>query len=181
LSWPWLSLALRGLPLRRALWALAGLGLLFTGPAGAAKATGTGDVEAHLGPITVSATALRPGPAGTLTASVRVTSSGQFSDQLDAAITGGGAPVGLYHKRVSVGEIPDLTGCGGDAAPPGVVDQWLHYGPLLIPGGSAAPAPPAVASLTVLPVRQITSEVLVITLYFAHAGPMSLYLPVDRA
>ena len=103
-----------------------------------APAPGAGYVIARLGRITVSAAALRPGPAGTLTTSVQVTTSGQPSDQLDAAIAAGGAPVAVYHQQVSVGEIPDLTGCGGDTPPPGVVDHWLHYGPLLVPGAPAA-------------------------------------------
>ena len=83
----------------------------------------------------MSATALRPGPSGTLITSVQVSTSGQPSDQLDAVIAAGGAPVAVYHQRVNVGEIPDLAGCGG-APPPGMVDHWLHYGPLLVPGRS---------------------------------------------
>jgi hypothetical protein len=52
---------------RRAGWTLAGLALVLTGLAGAAPAHGAGDVIARLGPLTISATALRPGTAGTLT------------------------------------------------------------------------------------------------------------------
>ena len=88
----------------------------------------------------MSATALRPGPSGTLITSVQVSTSGQPSDQLDAVIAAGGAPVAVYHQRVNVGEIPDLAGCGG-APPPGMVDHWLHYGPLLVPGRSGGPVP----------------------------------------
>jgi hypothetical protein len=155
--------------------------LLLTGLAGAAPAPGAGDVIARLGSITVSATALRPGPSGTLTTSVQVATSGQPSDQLDAAIAAGGAPVGVYHQRVNVGEIPDLAGCGGDNPPPGVVDYWLHYGPLLVPGRSGGPSLPADATLTVQPAAPLAGPILAITLYFAHAGSVTLHLPVEHA
>jgi hypothetical protein len=89
--------------------------------------------------------------------------------------------VGVYHERVSVGEIPDLTGCGGDPAPPGVVDRWLHYGPLLVPGRSGAPAQPAYATLMVQPLARSEVQTLAITLYFARAGAVTLNLPVERA
>ena len=49
---------------RRAGWTLAGAGLLLAGLAGTAPAPGAVAVTARLGPITVSATALRPGPGG---------------------------------------------------------------------------------------------------------------------
>ena len=167
---------------RRAGRTLAGLALLFAGLAGTAPASAAGDVTARLGSITVSATALRPGPAGTLTASVQVSTSGQPSDQLDAAIAAGGALVGVYHQRVNVGEIPDLTGCGGDIPPPGVVDHWLHYGPLLVPGRSGGSSPPADATLTVQPAASLPAgSILAITLYFANAGSVTLHLPVDQA
>jgi hypothetical protein len=167
---------------RRAGGTLAGLALLLAGLAGTAPVPGTGDVIARLGSITVSATALRPGPAGTLTTSVQVRTSGQASDQLDAAIAAGGAPVGVYHQRVNVGEIPDLAGCGGDTPPPGVVDHWLHYGPLLVPGRSGGPAPPADATLTVQPVASPPAGgIVAITLYFAHSGSVTLHLPVNHA
>jgi len=160
---------------------LAGLALLLVGLAGTASAAGAGDVIAHLGPITVSATALRPGPSGTLTASVQVTTSGQPSDQLDAATAAGGAPVAVDHQRVNVGEIPDLASCDGDIPPPGVVDQWLHYGPLLVPGRSGGPSPPAEATLTVQPVISVPATgTLAITLYFAHAGSVTVRLPVTH-
>jgi len=168
--------------MRRAGWTLAGLALLLAGLAGTAPAPGAGDVTARLGSITVSATALRPGPSGTLTTSVQVTTSGQPSDQLDAAIAAGGAPVAVYHQRVNVGEIPDLASCGDDIPPPGVVDHWLHYGPLLIPGRSGGPSLPADATLTVQPAAALPpSGILAITLYFAHAGSVALHLPVDHA
>lgn len=166
---------------RRAGWTVAGLGLLLAGLAGTAPAP-RGDVTARLGSITVIATALWPGPAGTLTAGMRVSTSGQPSDQLDAAIAAGGAPVAVYHQRVAVGEIPDLAGCGDDNPPPGVVDQWLHYGPLLVPGLAGGPSPPADATLTVQPVASVPADgTLAITLYFAHAGSVTLRLPVVRA
>ena len=171
-----------GPSLRRAGWTLAGAGLLLAGLAGAAPAPGTGDVIARLGPITVSATALRPGPGGTLTASVQVSTSGQPSDQLDAALAAGGLPVAVYHQRVAVGELTDLAACDGDSPPPGLVNQWLHYGPLLIPGRSGDPGAPADATVTVAAgTAWPDGGTLTITLYFAHAGSMSLRLPVSRA
>ena len=168
-----------GPSLRRAGWTLAGAGLLIAGLAGAAPAPGTGDVIARLGPITVSATALRPGPGGTLTASVQVSTSGQPSDQLDAALAAGGLPVAVYHQRVAVGELTDLAACDGDSPPPGLVNQWLHYGPLLIPGRSGGPSPPADATLTVQSAASVPAgDHLAITLYFAHAGSVTLRLLV---
>jgi hypothetical protein len=166
---------------RRAGWMLAGLALVLTGLAGAAPAHGRGTVVARLGPISVSATALRPGPAGTMTTSLQVSSGGQPSDQLDAAIAAGGA-VAVYHQRVNVGELPDLSGCGAETPPPGVVDRWLHYGPLLIPGRSGGASPPATATLTVAPGSSLASgATLAITLYFAHAGSVLMRLPVSPA
>jgi hypothetical protein len=160
--------------------ALAALGLLLTGPAGPAE-SGTGDVLAHLGSLTVSATALRPGPSGTLTASVQVSTSGWQSDQLDAAIAAGGGTVALYHEQVSLAEVPDLTGCGGGIVPLMVLKQWLHYGPLQIPGQSGGPAAPVDATLTVQPVAPVAGQSLSITLYFAGGGVMPLSLPVDHS
>ena len=171
-----------GRRVRRARGTLAGLALLLAGVAGTAPASRAGDVIARVGHITVSTTALHRGPSGTLTASVQVTSSGQPSDQLDAAIAAGGAPVAVYHQRVSVGEIPDLAGCGGDTPPPGVVDHWLHYGPLLVPGRSGGPSAPAEATLTVQPLTGLPDgRILAITLYFAHSGPVTVQMPVDHA
>ena len=152
------------------------------GVTGSAPAHGAGDVSARLGPLTVSATALRPGPAGSLTTSIQVSSSGQPSDQLDAAIAAGGAAVAVYHQRVNVGEISDLTGCGTELPPPGIVDHWLHYGPLLIPGRSGDPGASADATVTVAAgTAWPAGGTLTITLYFAQAGSMSLRLPVSRA
>ena len=164
--------------------ALAGLtvfGLAGAG-AGAAPATAPGTVLARLGPITISATALAPGPGGTLTASVQVITSGQPSDQLDAATAADGAPVGVYHRQVSVGELPDLSGCGAETPSPAVVDRWLHYGPMLIPGRSSGASPPATATLTLQPgSARPPGTTLAITFYFAQAGSVVLRLPVSRA
>jgi hypothetical protein len=166
---------------RRAGLILAATALLLAGLAGATPARGAGEVIARLGPLTVSATTLHPGPAGTLTASIQVSTSGRPSDQLDAAITADGTAVAVYHRRVNVGEISDLTGCGTELPPPGVVDHWLHYGPLLIPGRSGGPAPPADATLTMPDAARPADATLAITLYFAQAGPVILRLPVGRA
>jgi hypothetical protein len=164
---------------RRAGWMLAGVGLLLAGLAGTAPAPEAMTVTARLGPITVSGTALRPGPGGTLTTSVQVSTSGQLSDQLDAAIAEGGLPVAVYHQRVAVGELTDLASCDGDSPPPGLVNQWLHYGPLLVPGRSGGPSPLADATLTVRPAASVpTGGILAITLYFAHAGSVTVRLPV---
>jgi hypothetical protein len=160
--------------------ALAALGLLLAGPAEPA-ASGAGDVVARLGALTVNATALRPGPSGTLTASVQLSTSGRRSDQLDAAIAAGGGTVALYHEQVSLAEVPDLTGCGGDVTPLPVVEHWLHYGPLQVPGQSAGPAPPVDATLTVRPVTPVVGKTLTVTLYFAGGGVLPLNLPVDRS
>ena len=159
-------------------WALAALALLFTG-AGATSASVSDQVVARSGPVTVSATDLRPGPSGTLVADVHISTSGQPSDELDAAIAAGSTAVSVYHERVNVGEIPDLTGCGAESAPPGVVDHWLHYGALLVPGRSGGSVPPASATLTVQQVTRTARQTLAITLYFAHAGALTMKLPVD--
>jgi hypothetical protein len=161
---------------------LAGTVLALAGLAGAAPARGAGDIVARLGPVTVTATALRPGPAGTLTTDMQVSTSGQPSDQLDAAIAADGTAVAVYHRQVSVGEISDLTGCGTELPPPGIVDHWLHYGPLLVPGRSGGQVPPADATLTVAPgASRPAGATLAITLYFANAGSVVLRLPVSRA
>jgi hypothetical protein len=159
--------------------ALAGLALV--GLSGAAPAPAPGAVLGRVGPITISATALAPGPGGTLTASVQVSTSGQPSDQLDAATAADGAPVGVYHQRVNVGELPDLSGCGAETPSSAVVDRWLHYGPLLIPGRSGGASPPATATLTVQPGPALPpGTTLAITFYFANAGSVILRLPVSR-
>jgi hypothetical protein len=157
--------------------ALAGLALL--GLVGAAPAPDT--VLARLGPVTVNTTALTPGPGSTLTAGVQVSTSGQASDQLDAATAADGAPIAVYHQRVNVGELPDLSGCGAETPSPAVVDTWLHYGPLLIPGRSGG-ASPATATLTVQTGSALPPGTsLAITFYFARAGSVTLRLPVSRA
>ena len=167
---------------RRAGLMLAGTVLFLAGLTGAAPAHGAGDVIARLGPLTISATALRPGPGGTLTTYILVGTSGRPSDQLDAAIVANGAAVAVYHRQVNVGEISDLTGCGTELPPPGIVDHWLHYGPLLVPGRSGGPAPPADATLTVpADASRPAGATLAITLYFAHAGSVILRLRVSHA
>jgi hypothetical protein len=162
--------------------ALAAAGLLLAG-SGEHAASGTvGDVVARLGRLTVSATALRPGPSGTLTASVQLSTSGQRSDQLDAAIAAGGGTVALYHQQVSLAEVPDLTGCGGVSPPLPVIERWMHYGPLLIPGQagqSAGTALPVDATLTVRPATPATGKTVTVTLYFSGGGALSLALPVN--
>jgi hypothetical protein len=113
---------------------------------------------------------------------VQISTSGQPSDQLDAATAADGDPVAVYHQQVNVGELPDLSGCGAETPSPAVVDTWLHYGPLLIPGRSGGASPPATATLTVQPGSALppgTSQA--ITFYFAHAGSVTLRLPVSRA
>ena len=168
-------------PLHRAGWCLAALALL-AAVAGSAPADGAGAAAGRVGSITVRATALRPGPAGALTASLQVTTSVQPSDQLDAAIAAGGAAVAVYHQRVGVGELPDLASCDIGQPPASVVDHWLHYGPLLVPGRSGGPSLPADATLTVQPVAPLpASGMLAITLYFARAGSVTLHLPVGSA
>jgi hypothetical protein len=160
---------------------LADLALL-AALAGSAPAAGADGVTARVAAITVSATALHPGPSGALTASLQVSTSGQASDQLDAAIAVSGALVAVYHRRVGVGAIPDLASCDSGYPPPGVVDRWLHFGPLLVPGRAGGPSPPADATLTVRPAApQPAGRVVAVTLYFAHAGSVILRLPVGRA
>jgi hypothetical protein len=157
---------------------LAGLALL--GLTGAAPAPGT--AITRLGPVTVSATELAAGPGGMLTASVQISTSGQLSDQLDAATAADGAPVAIDHQQVNVGELPDLSGCGAETPSPAVVDTWLHYGPLLIPGRSGGAAPPATAILTIQPGSALPPGTsLAITFYFANAGSVTMRLPVSRA
>jgi hypothetical protein len=167
-------------PGRRAVWTLAGLGLVLVGLTGVAPAPGSG-VTARLGSITVSATELWPGPGGTLTASMQVSTSGQRSDQLDAAIAAG-APVAVYHQQVDVGYISDLADCGGGSPPAGVLNQWLHYAPLPIPGRYAGPSLPADATITIKPVTPVAAGgMLPVTLYFAYAGAVTIRLPVVGA
>jgi hypothetical protein len=159
---------------------LAGL-VLIGGAASAAQSRQAHDVVARLGDLTVTATGLRPSPSHDFTSNLRITTSGAASDQLDAAVAPGDAAVGVYHRQVSVGEIPDLASCDGDIPAPGVVDNWLHYGPLVVPGRSSGPSPPAAATLAV-PAGGPTpiGRSLVVTLYFARAGQVILDLPVER-
>ena len=162
--------------------ALAGLALLGLAGVAPAPAPAPDTALARLGPVTVSATALAPGPGGNLTASVQVSTSGQPSDQLDAATAADGAPVAVYHQQVNVGELPDLSGCGAETPSPTVVDTWLHYGPLLIPGRPGGASPPVTATLTVQPGSALPPGMsLAITFYFARAGSVTLRLPVSRA
>jgi hypothetical protein len=63
-----------------------------------------------------------------------------------------------------------------------VVDHWLHYGPLLIPGRSGGLSPPAAATLTVpAGSSRPAGTTVAVTLYFADAGSVTLRLPVMRA
>lgn len=170
---------------RRAGWALAGAALVAAGLTGTARAPAaagdpaTGDVSARLGVLTVRATALRPGAAGTLTAGVRVTISGRGSDQLDAAIADG-VPVGIYHEVISLADMPgDLASCGGVMPSSGVVDQWMHYGPLVVDGTSSGTSAPADGTLAVPRGSGPAAGAVTVTLYFAHAGPLVLRLPVS--
>ena len=80
--------------------------------------------------FTVSATALRRAGrnadrqrAGQPAGSRRISSTPQSH----------GRRPGQYRRRVNVGELPDLAGCGAETR---MVDRWLHYGPLLVPGRS---------------------------------------------
>ena len=165
---------------RRAGWMLAGVALVAGGLLGTARApVAPGDVTARLGPITVRATALRLGAAGTLSTDVRVTTSGRTSDQLDAAIADG-IPVGVYHEVIALTDMPDdLASCGGVVPPSGVVEQWMHYGPLVVYGTSAGSAA-ADATLTV-PAGSAARPggTVAVTLYFARAGSLVLRLPVS--
>ena len=179
MTWPWPGQGY-GRRAGTAGLALAAMGMLLSGP-GERPAPGTGNVIARLGPLTVRATALRPGPSGTLTAGVQLSTSGRRSEQLDAAIAADGATVALYHEQVSLAEVPDLTGCGGGAVPLAVVEHWLRYGPLPVPGQSGGPVPPVNATLTVQPVTRIAGPALTVTLYFAGGGVLPLSLPVNRS
>jgi hypothetical protein len=153
--------------------------LLLGSLVGAAPAVRAGQVVGHAGSITVTATSLRPGPSNALTSVVRVTTNARASDELDAALAAGGRPVGVYHRQVSVGEIPDLASCDGDIPSAQVVGQWLHFGPLLVPGRLYGPAPPAAATLMV-PGGSPLGRRLAVTLYFVHAGQLTLDLPIQR-
>jgi hypothetical protein len=167
-------------PQRAAVAMLVGL-VLVTGAARATPAAGAGGAVGRVGSLTVTASSLRPAPFNTWISSLRLSTSGPASDQLDAALAAGGAPVAVFHQRVSVGEIPDLASCDGDTPPPQVVGEWLHYGPLLVPGRTGGPVPPATATLTVPRAGAVTTAGKVaITLYFVGAGQLSLDVPVDE-
>jgi hypothetical protein len=179
----------------RAGWTLAGVAAVAAGLLATARAPATtaataaatasasaaaSDVTARLGPITVSATALRPGTSGTLTTDVRVTNSARTTDQLDAAIADG-LPVGVYHEVISLTDMPDdLASCGGVVPPSGVVEQWMHYGPLVVYGTSPGSPGAADATLTVPPDSAARpGGTVAVTLYFARAGTLVLRLPVS--
>jgi hypothetical protein len=156
--------------------------VLLAGTFGSSPAPGRGPVVARLGSITVTATSMTPGPSGTLSADVQVSTTAPASDQLDAALAGSDTAVDVYHHQVSVGEIPDLASCDSELPPPGVVDRWLHYGPLVVPGRSSGAAPPARATLTVPAASRLpTHPDVSITLYFAHAGQITVDIPVRSA
>jgi hypothetical protein len=153
-------------------------GLILLGASGATPQASASAVIGRLGDVAVTATGLRPGPSGAWTSDLRITTSNPASDQLDAALAGGDTAAGVYHQQVSVGELTDLASCDGDSPPPQVVDQWLHYGPLTVPGRMYGPAPPARATLTVPSAAIPPGDRLAVTLYFARAGRLTLDLPV---
>jgi hypothetical protein len=156
--------------------AVAGLAVTVAGLTGMARAPRPAAVLARLGPITVSATPLYPGPAGTLTATMAVSTTSPRSDQLDAAIAADGAQVGVYHQVISLADMPDdLASCGGVVPPAAVVERWMHYGPLTVPGKSRADATLAVRLATAPP----ASGTLAVTLYFANGEALILRLPVS--
>ncbi len=162
-------------------WLLAGL-VLISGAVRSTPAAGTARIRAHEGAILVTTTGLRPGRDHTWISQLQVRTSSPASDQLDAAVAAGSTAVGVFHRQVSVGEIPDLASCDGVTPPPSVVDQWLHYGPLLVPGRASGPGPAATATLTLPAGGLVTRHGRVaVTLYFAQAGPLIIDLPVDRA
>lgn len=158
---------------------LAGL-VLLGGSAQAHRLSGAGQVVGRVGNVTVTATGLHPGPSGSLTGVLHVTTSGSASDQLDVALAAGGTAVSVYHRQVSVGEIPDLASCDGVVPSPRVVNRWLHYGPLLVPGRAYGIAAPASATLSLSGASVSVERSLPVTLYFAHAGRLTLDLPVQR-
>jgi hypothetical protein len=80
-----------------------------------------------------------------------------------------------------VGEISDLASCDGDRPSQVTLDEWLHYGPLLVPGRAYGPSPAALGTLTVGPGGASVARTLAITFYFAHAGQVTLDVPVRRA
>ncbi len=165
-------------------WLLAGL-VLFGGATRASPAAGAGQVVGRVGSVTVTASSLRPAPtsalANELASDLRISTNAPASDQLDVALAAGDTAVGVYHQRVSVGEIPDLASCDGDLPPVQVVDQWLHFGPLVVPGRSYGADSPASATLIVPRAGVSGDRRLAVTLYFAHAGQLTLDVPVRRS
>jgi hypothetical protein len=159
------------------------------------RPTAAGQVVGRVGDITVTASSLHQGPSRALTSELQITTSGQASDQLDVALAPGASAASVYHRQVSVGEISDLASCDGTVPPTAVVNRWLHYGPLLVPGRSYGKAAPASATLSIpstgipgttpstgVPSAGVSAQRSVaITLYFAHAGQVTLDLPVRRA
>jgi hypothetical protein len=90
--------------------------------------------------------------------------------------------VAIYHRRVGIGEIPDLVGRDSGQLPPAVVDHWLHYGRCWSPAAPAARSRPRTRTLTVQPVSRLPAgRILAITLYFAHVGSVTLRLPIESA
>jgi hypothetical protein len=161
-------------------WMLASLGLL-GGAVGVNPGVTASHVVGRVGSITVTATTLQPERSDTLTSDLRLTTSGAASDQLDTALAAGNAAVSVYHRQVSVGEIPDLASCDGEVPSQVIVEQWLHEGPLLVPGRAYGDASPASATLMVPTAGVSVHQSLAITLYFAHAGELTLDLPVRSA
>ena len=156
---------------------LAGLLLL-----GAATADGPGsngsEVVGRVGSITVMATSLWLGPSGALTSDLRITTRSSASDQLDAALVAGDAAVSVYHQQVSVGEISDLASCDGQRPSQLTVEQWLHQGPLLVPGRAYGASSAASAALTVPAGGVSVRRSMAVTLYFSRSGQLTLDLPV---
>jgi hypothetical protein len=159
---------------------LVGLVLFSTATEDAPGASAS-QVVGRVGTITVTATSLRPGASDALTSDVHITTAGAASDQLDAALAAGDTAVGVYHQQVSVGEISDLASCDGERPSQLTVEQWLHQGPLLVPGRAYGPTSPASGTLTVPAAGVPTRGSLAVTLYFAHSGQLTLDLPVGRA
>lgn len=165
---------------RRVAGCVAVVAVMWGGLTAATPVSATTGVVARLGDLTVAASPLRPAADGTLTATLHVSTQASASNHLDAATAADGATVTIRHQQVSVGELPDLAGCGGDPPPPAAVDRWLHEGPLLVPGQASGHARPAEATLTVSPdaVSPAAARKVAVTLYFADGGALVVALPV---
>lgn len=166
--------------IRSAMWRVclwAGLAVLLAAPAAAAAPVRAAAV-ARIGALTLQVGPLVGGPSGSMRADVSVSNAGHDADELDATIAPTGAAA-VYHARVSVGELPNLAGCGGEIPSAQVVETWLHYGPMLVPGHANGAASPAHATLTLdqAPVLK-PGQPLAITFYFAHAGAVTVRVPV---